>query len=88
MWVVVHDQQILCASLRACPLVGGNKPGDVVMLQQRQPVDGAFVEEVLAVGCGEHLHSHRPLVQRAAVDGAISATPNQLKEVKRKNIYL
>lgn len=35
MWVVVHDQQVLGASLWACPLVGSNKPGDVVMLQQR-----------------------------------------------------
>lgn len=35
MWVVVHDQQVLSAPLRACPLVGSHKPGDVVMLQQR-----------------------------------------------------
>lgn len=80
MRVVVHDQQVLSASFWARPLVGGDKPGNVVMLQQRQPVDGAFIEEVLAVGRGEHFHSHGPLIQRATVDGAISATPNQLKE--------
>lgn len=82
MWVVVHDQQVLSAPLRACPLVGSHKPGDVVMLQQRQPIDGAFIQEVLAVGCREHLHGHGPLVQRSAVDGAVSATPDQLKEEK------
>ncbi len=81
MWVVIHDQQVLSASLWSRPLICGYEACDVVVLQQRQPVDGAFVEEILAVGCSEHLHSHRPLIQRAAVDGAISATPNQLKEV-------
>lgn len=80
MWVVVHDQQVLCASLRACPLVSSHKPGDVVVLQQREPVNGAFIEEVLPVGRGEHLHSHGPLIQGAAVDGAVSAPPNQLKQ--------
>lgn len=43
MWVVVHDQQVLNAPLWACPLVCSHKPGDVVMLEQRQPVDGAFI---------------------------------------------
>lgn len=81
MWVVVHDQQVLGASFWTRPFVGGDEPGNVVMLQQRQPVDGALIEEVLAVGCGEHFDGHGPLIQRATVDGAVSATPNQLKEV-------
>lgn len=80
MWVVVHDQQVLGASLWARPLVRRHKAGDVVVLQQRQAVDGALVEEVLTVGGGEHLHRHGPLIQRAAVDGAVSATPDQLKD--------
>lgn len=80
MRAVVDDQQELCASLRACPLVGSNEVGYVVVLQQRQPVDGAFIQEVLPVGCSEHLHSHRPLIQRATVHCAISATPYQLEE--------
>lgn len=80
MWVVVHDQQVLGASLWACPLVSGNKPADIVVFQQWEPVDGAFVEEILPVGSSEHFHSHRPLVQRATVDCAVSATPNQLQD--------
>lgn len=78
MWVVVHDQQVLGASLRARALIGGDKVADVVVLQQRQAVDGALVEEVLPVGASEHLDSDGPLVQRAAVDGAVAAPPNQL----------
>lgn len=92
MWVVVHDQQVLSASLWACPLVGSHKPSDVVMLQQRQSVDGAFIEEVLAVGSSEHLHSHGSLIQRATVDSAVSATPNQLKDVtmvgQKKELFI
>lgn len=80
MGVVVHDQQVLGPPLWTRPLVCGDEPGDVVVLQQRQPVNGALIEEVLPIGCSEHLHSHRPLIQGATVDGAISATPNQLKE--------
>lgn len=63
MGVVVHDEQVLGAPLLARPLVGGHEPGDVVVLQQRQPIDGALVQEVLAVGRGEHLHGDGPLVQ-------------------------
>jgi len=78
VWVVVHDQQVLRAALGARALVGGDKVGDVVVLQQRQPVDGALVVEVLPVGRGEHLHGHGPFVQRAAVHGAVSTAPDQL----------
>lgn len=81
MGVVVHDQQVLRASLWARSLVGRHEPCDVIVLQQRQAVDGALVEEVLPVGRGEHLYSDRPLIQRAAVNGSVSATPDQLKEV-------
>lgn len=79
MWVVVHDHQVLGAALGARALVGGDEVADVVVLQQRQAVDGALVEEVLPVGAGEHLDGHGPLVQRAAVDGAVAAAPNQLQ---------
>lgn len=79
VWVVVHDQQVLGAALGARALVGGDEVADVVVLQQRQAVDGALVEEVLPVGAGEHLDGHGPLVQRAAVDGAVAATANQLQ---------
>ena len=80
MGVVVHDQQVFCASFRAGALVCGHKASDVVVLQQRQPVDGAFVQEVLTVGRGEHLHGDRPLVQRATVHCAVPATANQLEQ--------
>lgn len=80
MWVVVHDKQVLGASLWARPLVSSNKPANIVVFQQWEPVDGAFIEEILPVGSSEHFHSHRPLVQRATVDGAVSATPNQLQD--------
>lgn len=78
MWVVVHDQQVLGASLGACALIGGDKVADVVVLQQRQAVDGALVQEVLPVGAGEHLDGHGPLVQRTTVDSAVAAPPDQL----------
>ena len=82
MWVVVHDQQVFSPSFWARPLIGSNKSSDAVVLQQRQTVDGAFVEEVLAIGCAEHLHGHGLLVQGAAVHGAIPAASNQLTEVR------
>lgn len=43
MWVVLHDQQVLYAPLWAGPLISSHEPGNVVVLQQRQPVDGAFI---------------------------------------------
>lgn len=79
MWIVVQDQQIFCTSLWACPFIGSDEASDVIVLQQRQAVDGALVDEVLTIGCGEHLHSDRPLVQGAAVHGAIPAASDQLK---------
>lgn len=79
MWVVVHHQQVLGAPLQARPLVGGHEAGDVVVLQQRQPIDGTLVEEVLPVGRIEDLHRHGPLVQGAAVDGAVAPAADELK---------
>lgn len=55
------------------------------MLQERQAVDGALVDKVLPIGCCKHFNGDGPLVQRAAVHRAVSATSNQLKrERKRK----
>lgn len=89
MWVVLHDQQVLGASLRARALVGGDEAGDVVVLQQRQAVDGALVEEVLAVADGENLHGDRLLVQGAAVHGAVPSTSDQLQEgAKERSISI
>lgn len=79
--VVVHHQQVLGAPFWARPLVSSNKAGDVVVLEQRQPVDGTLVEEILPVGRSEDFHGYRPLIQRAAVDGAVSPTANELKAV-------
>lgn len=79
VWVVVHHQQVLGAPLWARPLVSSNKAGDVVVLKQRQPVDGTLVEEILPVGCSEHFNGYWPLIQRATVDGAVSPTANELK---------
>lgn len=84
VWVVVHDQQVLGAALGAGALVGRHEAGDVVVLEQRQPVDGALVEEVLPVGGGEHLDGHGPLVQGAAVDGAVAAPSDQLEGEKKE----
>lgn len=52
------------------------------MLEQRQPVYGAFIKKILPVGCSEHFHSDWPFIQRATVDGAVSSTANELKAVK------
>lgn len=79
MWVILHDQQVLGAPLWARALVGGDEASDVVVLQQRQAVDGALVEEVLAVADGENLHGDGLLFQGAAVHGAVPAASNQLR---------
>lgn len=91
--VVIHDQQVLGAPLRARPLISSHKAGDVVVLQQRQPVDRAFIEEVLAVVGGENLDGDRSLVEGAAIDGAVSTPANQLQgegkwKESRKKIIL
>lgn len=86
MWIVVQDQQVLCPPLRARPLIGRDEASNVIVLQQRQAVDGALVDEVLPIGCGEHLHGDGALVQRAAVHGAVPAASDQL-EGSRKDIH-
>lgn len=83
MWVVVHDQQVFCSSFWTGPLISSNKSSNVIVFQQWQTVDGALVEEVLAISCTKHLHGNRLLVQGAAVHGTVPATSNQLKDVKR-----
>lgn len=81
VWVVVHHQQVLGAPLWARPLISSNKPGDVVMLQQRQPVYGAFIKKILPVGCREHFHSYWPFIQGATVDSAVASPANELEAV-------
>ena len=83
MGVVLHHQQVLHPPLRPQTLVGGGEAGDVFVLQQGEPVDGALVEEVLPIGRGEHLDRHLTLVQRTAVHRAVAAAANQLREKRR-----
>lgn len=58
------------------------------MLEQREPVYGAFIKKILPVGRCEHFHSDWSFIQRATVDGAISSTADELKAVRagQKNI--
>lgn len=50
MWVELHEDQELRASVGRRPLVRGQEAGDVVvLLQQRQAVDGALVDVILPV---------------------------------------
>lgn len=49
--VEVHNDEELGTPVRCCPLVCAQEAGDVVvLLQQRQAVDGALVGIVLPVG--------------------------------------
>lgn len=51
MRIEVHDNEELWASIGRRPLVGAQEARDVVvLLQQRQAVDGALVGVVLPVG--------------------------------------
>lgn len=79
--VVLHEDQELWLSVGRRPLVGGQEAGDVVvLLQQRQVVDGALVGEVLPVGRAEEFDGHAALIEAAAEHGAVTSSTNQLQE--------
>lgn len=77
VWVVLHEDQEL-----RCSLVGRQEAGDVVVLQQRQAVDGALVAVVLLIGRAEHFDGDAALVEAAAVDCAVMTSTNQLPEMR------
>ena len=79
VWVVLHEDQELWPSVGRCPLICGQEAGDVVMLlQQRQAVDGALVGVVLPVGRAEEFDGHAALIETSAKHGAITTSTNQL----------
>lgn len=87
MWVVLHEDQKLWSPIGCHLLVGGQVAGDVVMLlQQRQSVDGALVGEVWVVSRAENFNSNASLIQRATKHRSITTSTNQLPERRKKRI--
>lgn len=79
MRVVLHEDQELQPAVARCPLVGRQEAGDVVvLLQQRQAVDGALGGVVLPVGRAEEFDCHAVLVKTAAIHRAVMTPTNQL----------
>ncbi len=79
MWVELHEDQELWSSVCCRPLVGGQEASNVVMLlQQRQTVDGALVGVVLPVGWAEEFDGHAALVKTATKHCAVTTPTNQL----------
>lgn len=79
MRVVLHDQQVLHASVSGQPLIANDKASNVFMLQKRDSVDGALVHKVLPVGIGKNFYCNWPFVERPFVDGTVAASANQLQ---------
>lgn len=87
MGVELHQDQELVLPVSCRPLVGTQEAGDVlVLLEQRQAVDGALVGEVLPVGRAEDFNGHEALLQRATEHGAVTASTNQLPETTTERL--
>lgn len=81
MRVVLHEDQELWPAIACRPLVGCQETGHVVMLlQQRQAVDGALGGVVLPVGRSEEFNSYAALVKTATIHCAVTTSTNQLPE--------
>lgn len=87
MGVELHQDQELGLPVSCRPLVSAQEAGDVlVLLEQRQAVDGALVGEVLPVGRAEDFNGHEALLQRATEHGAVTASTNQLPETTTERL--
>lgn len=85
MWVELHQDQELRPAVSRRPLVGRQEAGDVVvLLQQRQTVDGALVGVVLPVGRAEEFDRHAAFVKTASEHCAITTPTNQLPGKRRQ----
>lgn len=81
MLVEVHQDQELSSSVGGGPFIGTQEAGDVVvLLEQRQAVDGALVDEVLPVGGAEDLDGHTALIQSSTEHDTVTTSTNQLPE--------
>lgn len=85
MWVELHQDKELRPAVSRRPLVGRQEAGDVVvLLQQRQAVDGALVGVVLPVGRAEEFDRHAAFVKTASEHCAITTSTNQLPGKRRQ----